>query len=67
MTNEVTRKPAHPEDHGSVRSLRDRGSSIDDVELNSDESFPASDPPSWTPVARIGSPKPRPDNDSVRH
>lgn len=32
----------------------------DDVELNSDDSFPASDPPSWTPVARIGKPKQSP-------
>ncbi|MEX0590060.1 MAG: hypothetical protein WD207_03135 [Xanthobacteraceae bacterium] len=31
---------------------------MDDVELNSDASFPASDAPSWTPVTRIGSPHP---------
>jgi hypothetical protein len=40
-----------------VRARQNKALPVDDVELNSDDSFPASDAPSWTPVARVGSPK----------
>jgi hypothetical protein len=56
MTREVTRSPK-PVERQTARSTPRR--LIDDVELNSDESFPASDAPSWTPVARVGRPRPR--------
>jgi hypothetical protein len=53
MTHDVTRKPTRMQS----RTDREATPLVDDVELSSDESFPASDPPSWTPVARIGSPR----------
>jgi len=28
----------------------------DDVERDSNDSFPASDPPSWIPISRVGEP-----------
>jgi hypothetical protein len=43
----------------TIRELR-ADAPEDEVEVNSEESFPASDPPSWTPVSRVGKPKPTP-------
>jgi hypothetical protein len=39
------------------RRTRDAVESGDEVETSSELSFPASDPPSWTPLIRIGQPE----------
>ena len=39
------------------RQVTDSGRSVDKVDESLQETFPASDPPSWTLSARVGSPR----------
>jgi len=47
-----------PPDRRPAEIRRDKETWRDQVEINSTDSFPASDPPSWIPVRRTGKPDP---------
>ena len=54
--NAEDRTPAGSVEHSPTRLQSLRDEPVDSVEQESDESFPASDPPSWTPTTALGQP-----------